>query len=86
MIHSLASWRLPEDGPLRRDLPPRAENPAHPGWHLYDDRTLVYEAVAMPGRVVKLCVMTSTGSEQVNVDVLPLPVHFISITTYSPAF
>jgi hypothetical protein len=51
MIHSLASWRLPEDGPLRRDLPPRAENPAHPGWHLYDDRTLVYGAVAMPGRV-----------------------------------
>ena len=51
MIHTLASHRLPEDLPLRRDLPPRAENPAHPGWQRYDDRTLVYEAVAMPGRV-----------------------------------
>lgn len=51
MIHSLASWRLPEDAPYRRDLPPRAENPAHPGWQLYDDRTLLYGAVAMPGRV-----------------------------------
>lgn len=51
MIHTLASYRLPGDSPLRRDLPPRAENPAHPGWQRYDDRTLVYEAVAMPGRV-----------------------------------
>jgi hypothetical protein len=51
MIRRLASWRLPEDQPLRRDLPPRAENPAHPGWQRYDDRTLVYEAVAMPGRI-----------------------------------
>jgi hypothetical protein len=51
MIHSLAAWRLPEDQPLRRDLPPRAENPAHDGWARYDDRTLVYEAVAMPGKV-----------------------------------
>lgn len=51
MIHGLASYRLPEDQPLRRDLPPRAENPAHEGWRRYDDRTLVYEAVAMPGGV-----------------------------------
>ncbi len=51
MIHTLAALRLPEDQPLRRDLPPRAENPAHEGWTRYDDRTLVYEAVAMPGKV-----------------------------------
>ena len=51
MIHGLACYRLPEDQPLRRDLPPRAENPAHEGWTRYDDRTLVYEAVAMPGKV-----------------------------------
>jgi hypothetical protein len=51
MIHTLACYRLPRDQPFRRDLPPRAENPAHMGWRRYDDRTLVYEAVAMPGRV-----------------------------------
>lgn len=51
MIHSLAAWRLPEDQPLRRALPPRAENPGHEGWRRYDDRTLVYEAIAMRDRV-----------------------------------
>jgi len=51
MIHTLACYRLREDQPLRRNLPPRVENPAHEGWKRYDDRTLVYEAVAMTGRV-----------------------------------
>ena len=51
MIQRLASYRLPEDFAPQRDLPPRAENPADPGWKRYDRTTLLYDAVHMPDRI-----------------------------------
>jgi len=50
MIHTLDPIRLPADSALARDLPPRARDPAHPGWDRYDRKTLVYGAIHMPER------------------------------------
>jgi len=50
MIHTLDPIRLSADSALARDLPPRARDPAHPGWDRYDRKTLVYGAIHMPER------------------------------------
>ncbi len=49
MVHTLSTTVLPAPFGLWRDLPPRAEDPDHPGWQRYDRDTLIYDAVHLPG-------------------------------------